>query len=613
MPSKIEDPAPRAAGRASNVFSSAGEQPEDTQRHRRIQAAEAACQASSSPTIASVCNDLRVEAIVHPLAFDESYASRGVEAAWRGDSPKSNPHLQLALEPAVTLRGPPQSYTAIASSLLSIPGALRTLRPYQERGHQKLKESIRRGRRRVMHQAPTGSGKTELAAHIIAGALRKGKRAAFIVPKLNLIDQTVASFEAQGIRAVGVMQGAHERTDPTQPVQVVSAQTLSRRSRPDVDIVIVDEAHELHKSVLSWLADPACSHVVFIGLSATPWSRGLGRFYDDLIISSTTAELIQGGYLCDFITFAPSDPDLSRVPVVAGDFHQGELAVAMDRPVLVGDVIETWLKRGENLQTLCFCVNRNHAKHMTERFLEVGVAAEYMDGHTRRESRLAIFDRYRAGETRIICNVGVLTIGIDLDVRCIIDAKPTKSPILFVQTIGRGLRPANGKDKLIILDHAGNHLRLGKVTDIGQDYLDDGTRQQRSNKEARKHTGPLLRLCDDCKAVLPRAASACPGCGAPTFSGTTIQAADGELVELGSRASGRKEPTSAEKAQFLAELKALQKPGWKPGWAAAKFKERFGHWPSPQIAGVLPAPASLKMRNWVKSRSIAWAMRRAHG
>ena len=88
------------------------------------------------------------------------------------------------------------------------------------------------------------------------------------------------------------------------------------------------------------------------------------------------------------MTFAPSDPDLSRVPVVAGDFDQGELAVAMDRPVLVGDIIETWLKLGENRPTFCFCVNRDHAKHMTERFLEVGVPAEYMDGRTPMESRL---------------------------------------------------------------------------------------------------------------------------------------------------------------------------------------------------------------------------------
>jgi superfamily II DNA or RNA helicase len=430
---------------------------------------------------------------------------------------------------------------------------------------------------------------------------------------LNLIDQTVAAFEREGIQALGVMQGAHERTDHTQPVQICSAQTLARRSRPNVDIVIVDEAHERHKSILSWLADLAWSAVPFIGLSATPWARGLGKYYNDLIIAATTADLIRDGYLSPFVAFAPSEPDLAAVRTVAGDFHEGELADAMDKPSITGDIVETWLKRGEGRSTFCFCVNRRHAQHVAERFIEAGVSAEYMDGMTSRKDREAIFGRFRSGETRIICNVGVLTTGVDLDVRCVIDAKPTRSRMLFVQTIGRGLRPAEGKDKLIILDHAGNHLRLGMVTDIGQSYLDDGTERQNGKKRHRGRSEPLPRLCGECKAVVPNGARRCSSCGASIFLKTTVHAEDGELVELGSRRSGRREPTLAEESQFLSELKALHKPGWKPGWSAAKFKEKFGHWPSPQIAGVAPGTPSLATRNWVKSRAIAWAKKRAHG
>jgi superfamily II DNA or RNA helicase len=462
-------------------------------------------------------------------------------------------------------------------------------------------------------QGPTGFGKTLVAAHIVQGALGKGKRVAFVVPKLTLIDQTVAAFEHEGIQALGVMQGNHERTDHTQPVQVCSAQTLARRSRPDVDIVIVDEAHELHKSMLSWLVDPRSSAVLFIGLSATPWSRGLGKYYDDLIIAATTAELIEAGFLCNFMAFAPSDPDLSNVSIIAGEFDQTELGAVMDKPVLVGDIVATWLKLGKNQSTLCYCVNCDHAKHITERLLEAGVSAEYMDGETPREARGSTFRRFKSGQTRIICNVGVLTTGVDLDVRCIIDAKPTRSRILFVQTIGRGLRTAEGKDKLIILDHAGNHLRLGMVTDIGQDHLDDGTERQNGKKRHRKRSEPLPHLCDECKAVVANGVRECSSCGAPIFSKTTIRAEDGELVELGSRRSGRREPTLAEKGQFLAELKGIRKPEWKPGWAPANFREKFGHWPSQQIAGVAPATPSLATRNWVKSRAIAWAKGRVHG
>ena len=283
------------------------------------------------------------------------------------------------------------------------------------------------------------------------------------------------------------------------------------------------------------MADPAWANVVFVGLSATPWTRGLGNHYDDLIISTTTADLIEQGYLSRFVVYAPSEPDLSGVSTVAGDFHEGELAEACDKPSLVGDVIETWIARGENRPTLCYGVNRAHAEHLQQRFLEAGVAAEYIDCFTDRPDRERIFDRFRAGETRVICNVGTLTVGIDLDVRCIIDAKPTKSEMLFVQTIGRGLRTAPGKDRLVILDHAGNHLRLGMVTDIHHERLDDGAPRRR-DAESEQRSAPLPKLCEDCKAVLPRQTNRCPECGALREAKSGVDIRDGELVELGSRA-----------------------------------------------------------------------------
>jgi DNA repair protein RadD len=302
---------------------------------------------------------------------------------------------------------------------------LRPLRSHQARALDSLRASLASGHRRPMLQAPTGFGKTLTAAHIIQRALDKGKRIAFTVPALSLIDQTVAAFEAEGIECIGVMQGVHERTDYNQPIQVCSVQTVARRKRPDVDLVIVDEAHQLHREIFRWMKD--CPGIPFVGLSATPWARGLGKYYDDLIIAATTAELIRDGYLSPFVAFAPSEPDLANVGTVAGDFHEGELAEAMDRAVVTGDIVETWLKRGEGRSTFCFCVNRRHAQHVAERFLKVDVATEYMDRMTSREDREAIFGRFRSGETRIICDVGVLTTGVDLDVRCIIDQADQES------------------------------------------------------------------------------------------------------------------------------------------------------------------------------------------
>jgi DNA repair protein RadD len=488
--------------------------------------------------------------------------------------------------------------------------ALRPLRSHQERALISLRSSLASGHRRPMLQAPTGFGKTLTAAHIIQRALDKGKRVAFTVPAVSLIDQTVAALEAEGIHCIGVMQGIHERTDRDQPVQVCSVQTVARRKRPEVDLVLVDEAHQLHRELFRWMKD--CSNIPFIGLSATPWTRGLGKYYDDLIVAASPADLIRDGFLSRFRTFAPSEPDLAGVKTVAGDFQEAGLADAMDRSVVTGDIVDTWLKRGEERSTFCFCVNRRHAQHVAERFVEAGVAAEYMDGATSREDREAIFNRFRLGETRIICNVGVLTTGIDLDVRCIILARPTKSRILFVQTIGRGLRTAAGKDHLLILDHAGNHLRLGMVTDIGQDRLDNGKDRQGARDCAGERSKPLPKRCDECSAIVSCTARACPSCGAPIRAKTEVESAEGELIEFGSRRTGASAPSIADRISFHGELLWIARErGHKPGWVSYKFKERFGVWPNdPRVRSAIPRPPSLKTRNWIVSRQIAFAKAR---
>jgi superfamily II DNA or RNA helicase len=234
-----------------------------------------------------------------------------------------------------------------------------------------------------------------------------------------------------------------------------------------------------------------------------------------------------------------------------------------------------------------------------------------MDGNTSREDRAAIFARFKSGVTRVICNVGVLTTGVNLDVRCIIDAKPTKSRRLFVQTIGRGLRTAEGKDHLVILDHAGNHLRLGMVTDIGQDYLDNG-KERVASARSRDSRVPLPKLCNECKAVLKHgAAGECPRRGTPIFTITQVQAAVGELVELGAIRTGKRSPALEEQAAFHGELKWIARErSYSHGWVAHKFKERFGVWPNDVRYAEARAP-TLATRNWVRSRAIAYARRSA--
>jgi superfamily II DNA or RNA helicase len=307
------------------------------------------------------------------------------------------------------------------------------LRDYQTRAIQKLREALASGFSRPVVQAPTGAGKTVVAAAIINMARAKDKKVLFCVPALSLIDQTVERFRQNGIFEIGVMQGQHEMTDYAQPVQVCSVQTLARRTIPGADLVIVDECHVSFKLIEDWMNRPDWKHVPFVGLTATPWAKGMGApgKWDHLIIGSTLDELIKLGHLSDFRVYAPAHPDLAGVKTVAGDYDLKGLGSAMDKQALVADIVTTWLERGENRSTICFAVNRVHAKHIQNRFIEAGVKAEYMDAYTSLDDRGDIIKRFENGDIQVICNVGVLTTGFDADVRCIILARPTKSEILY--------------------------------------------------------------------------------------------------------------------------------------------------------------------------------------
>jgi superfamily II DNA or RNA helicase len=339
-------------------------------------------------------------------------------------------------------------------------------------------------------------------------------------------------------------------------------------------------------------------------LTATPWTRGLGKYFGRLIIGSTTQELIDTGYLSPFRAFAPASPDLTGVRTVAGDFHEGDLGDAMNKTVLVADVVTTWLERAAGRPTLCFAVDRAHAKNLQQKFLSENVSAEYIDCFTESPARNATAKRFHAGEVQVVCNVGCLTTGIDWDVRCIILARPTKSEILYVQMIGRGLRTAGGKSDCLILDHSDNHIRLGFVTDIHYETLDEG-KEKLSVRTVRAEALP--KKCPKCTFLKPPKMLQCPCCGFMPAPPPKAVHVDGELIELTSRNTATIASTEAQQ-RFYAELRRVAETrGYKGGWSAHKFKEKFGHFPPfawNSQPSATPSPATFR---WVQSRNIAWA------
>jgi superfamily II DNA or RNA helicase len=487
------------------------------------------------------------------------------------------------------------------------------LRPYQTEAINALRDSIRGGVKRIVLQAPTGAGKTLMASTIGNGAHAKRKRLAFVVPAISLIDQTLEAFAADGLRDVGVIQQRHIMTDWVKPIQICSIQTVANRGFPDADIIMFDECHVLYKAHKNWLADARFADKLFIGLSATPWAKGLGQHFHSLLTVTTTAELIGDGYLSPFKVFATGHPDLKGVKITAGEYQQDQLSEAMQRGSLSADIIETYQKQWGQGQTLCFAVDCAHAKALQERFEYAGIKCGYQDAETPLDVRSSIKRMFHNGTYQVVVNVDTLTMGVDWDVRCLILARPTRSEMRYVQIIGRGLRTAPGKQRLVILDHSDTTQRLGFVTDIMHDELDDGTPKPKAAAVPRDR---LPVECKVCGALHPPNKNRiCPNCGALNKLQSNILENDGVLIEidradmLRTMKKANREWSTLDKAQFLSELQAYGRyHGYKPGWAANKYREKFGVWPNGIERYAKPINSiSPKVMAWVRAGQIKYA------
>lgn len=487
--------------------------------------------------------------------------------------------------------------------MFDAPFSAKPLRPHQTAAVDLLKRSFMAGHRRIVVQMPTGAGKTRVAAEIVNGALAKGNRVCFTVPAISLIDQTVEAFEAEGILDLGVIQASHPRTHYGMPVQVASVQTLARRACPEMDMVVVDECHLRFDAIKDWMKREP--NKFFVGLSATPWAKGMADDWQDLIVPVRMQELIEAKYLSPFRVFAPSHPDLSGVATVAGDYHEGQLAEVMSDNRLVADVVETWVKRAENRPTLVFAVNRAHARHLQERFAAAGVQMGYCDAYVDLIERKILFDRMAKGELSGIVNVGTLTTGVDADVRCVVMARPTKSEMLFVQCIGRGLRTAPGKDDCLILDHADNHARLGFVTDIHHEKLLAGKDKR---PLTRKEKGEALpKECPSCGVLKAPKVRECPSCGFAPSHQSEVETEEGELIEL--KRGSKRAPMADKQAFYSGLLEMARLKGRSQGWASHTYRKRFGAWPHHSLHKV-PMEPSPEVTGWVRHLDIAFAKSR---
>jgi len=482
-----------------------------------------------------------------------------------------------------------------------------TLRPYQNGAIANFDKCVLAGRRRILIVAPTGSGKTVIAAKIIQREASAGRSVLFIAPRRELVHQAAAKLHAVGVEHAYILAG-DSRHNAYARVQIASIDTLRARNHKlkllTPDAIVIDEAHLYITKIRAALL-AAWPSALLIGLTATPSrkdGRGLAVLFDELIQVSTVSELTALQHLVPARYFSISEPDMSRVATIAGDYKQDDAATLM--APLIGDIVQTWLGRAGGRRTVVFCMTVAHSVSLCALFGEAGVRAEHVDGKTPLDRRAEVFGRFTSGETQVLCNVQVASIGFDLPaVDCIVLARPTKSLVMYLQMIGRGLRPAPGKAYCLILDHSGTVHRLGFAADERYWSL-DGHADLATAKARREAAFGKDVTCPECSCVYC-GGHVCPECGhyiAPR--GELIRNMEGELIEVGAHLPG----DEASMLAFYLELRGhADNRGFNPGFAAHKYRERYGMYPPWAWKNQPPAEPSLATRRWIQSRNIAHA------
>ena len=441
------------------------------------------------------------------------------------------------------------------------------LRPYQQRTIDACRKHVADGYTRILVVAPTGAGKMAQAAFIMQRALRLfGDRSLFAVHRKEVLNHCVRQLAGFGVTEVGIMRADDDRTDPTQLIQVASRATLVRRDLPPASIVIIDEAHFSPQATKKLIT--AYPNAIIFGFTATPIAAGGmglgGDLFQVLVQSATYKELIAAKWLAEepLIWGIERQVDLSAVTTVAGDFETGDLENTMNQPQVTGNIVETWQKRSEGRRTVGFACGIKHSLSIVESFRLAGVRSAHLDGTTPEGEREQLLGALDSGELQVLINVDVLSEGFDQpSLKYIISARPTLSLIRWMQQCGREMRPWNGV-RPIIADHAGNTDRHGAP------HLDRVWSLDGAPRLAEKNP---YRLCPQCYAYVAK--SPCELCGfAPPIE-------ERKVKENATPALVEKKTEDVRRADFIALVQTASARGFRPGYASAKWKEKYHDWP----------------------------------
>lgn len=497
------------------------------------------------------------------------------------------------------------------------------LRDYQRDCIEQLRDGIRNGHRAQVLVAPTGAGKTVMASYLLSEASNKQSPAFFICDRVALVDQTSTTLDAYGV-SHGVIQASHWRHRPWEYVQVVSAQTLARRElQIKPRLLVWDECHTMHKSVLDYCAD---NNIRVVGLTATPFTKGMGKIFTNVVNSTTTHKLVDQNWLVPIKYYAAKEIDMRGAELkFDGEWKEEEIEKRGIK--IVGDVVEEWIDKthkyfGGAAKTIVFSATVAHGAELCRAFQERGYNFQqisYKDGNG--ERRRALIEEFRKQDSEIVGLVSceALAKGFDVtDIRIGIGARPYRKSLSgHIQQIGRVMRSHPGKEFALWLDHAGNLVRffedMHEVFESGVRDLNDKQYDAKARREKTDQEKNDIK-CKVCGFVHTK--QICPACGAERPSRrSSVEEVSGQLVEL---TRGKKTATDAwqqDKSLVWRELCCLAneiKRGRQfeaEKFALAQYRSLYGTWPKTKYSVDPDTIIRKEVRNKVRSMIIAYRHR----
>lgn len=485
-----------------------------------------------------------------------------------------------------------------------------TLFGYQERILDALRDAFREGHRAVCLVAPTGAGKTEMAIELLGAVANKGNRGAMVLDRVILCEQTSQRLDKYGIDH-GVMQAGHWRFRADRHIQVCSAQTLEKRgSLPGMRLLIVDECHQPRKQITKFMKNNS-TKILAVGLTATPFTKGLGQIYTKAVSAVSTRELVDAGRLAPLRVYIAKEVDMTGAKKVAGEWSTNEAEARS--MAITGDVVSEWVKKTNEIfggprKTVVFASGVKHAADLAQQFNEAGynfVSLSYKDDDDFKADAIREFSKPDTAIQGLIAT-DILTKGFDVpDVMVGVSARPfSKSLASHVQQMGRVMRSNPGKEFGLWLDHSGNYLRFREdweeIYENGITEIDDGREKPKKEKTAKEKEAAK---CPCCSRLWPARSNICPSCGFVRAMKSDVVTIPGELEEL---TPGKGSAPKAVKQDWYSQLKTIaSQRGYSDGWVAHKYREKFGVWP--KSLNDMLMPVSLEVAGWVRSRQIAWA------